>query len=900
MKLPNFLLILCSFSSALIASERMEISRLPDLPPLAGTEENLGLASPYFGHHKGHIILAGGANFPDGLPWETRSDGSASPKVYYDDIYTKPFGEESWQISKTTLPIPLGYGGSVSHPTLGLICIGGENKTPTRETPQQLNRSANVFSISIQPDGKVSIDSDFPPLPVATTNLTAALDGDMLYAVCGGTEQGSTNQVYSLDLSDPEDRENLVWQELPPIPGSPRQLPVASVQSDGKENRLYVFSGRAPGPKSVDLLTDTWSYSPSTRIWERKRDLPRVAMAASAAPAGTAHVLIFGGDDGVLFQQLEYDLPQAIEKASTSEEKQKLEQERLRILTETHPGFSRDILSYHTITDQWVTAGEVPSDLICPACTAAFEHEGQFYLSTGEKSPGIRTPQVLQLSFPDTRAAFGFLNYAVMGLYLIGILINGFWFARKMKSTDDFFKAGGRIPWWAAGLSIFGTQLSAMTFIAVPAKAYATDWTLLVGQFSILLVAPFIIAWFLPFYRRLNVTTAYEYLERRFHVATRCFGSVLFICLQLARIGIVLFLPSLVLSIVTGMGVTSCILLMGILCLIYSTSGGMEAVVWTDVTQVIILLVGAVACLVVVPMKIDGGWNAMVAAADAADKFKFFDFRLDFASTAFFVVVLGTITQNFISYGTDQSVIQRYLTTADEKESRRSIWTNAILAIPASFLFFGLGAALYAYYSLNPTLLDPMMEKPEAILPLFLVENLPVGLSGLVIAAIFAASMSSVDSAMNSVSAAVTTDFYQRFRTSATAQSSLRVARIATFAVGILGISLALLFAHTDVQSIWDQFAFFLGLFGGALAGLFVLGIFTRRANATGAAVGLVASAALQWFLTTNGLVSSWFFAFTGIASCVSIGWLASLAFRRATAEELQGLTLRTQRIAGE
>ena len=226
----------------------------------------------------------------------------------------------------------------------------------------------------------------------------------------------------------------------------------------------------------------------------------------------------------------------------------------------------------------------------------------------------------------------------------------------------------------------------------------------------------------------------------------------------------------------------------------------MEAVIWTDVAQVIILGGGAIYCLVWIAAGFPGGWNGMVELADANGKFRLLDFRWDLATPAFGVVLLGTICQNFLSYGTDQAVVQRYLTTRDEKSAARGIWMNGVLSIVASFIFFGIGSALYSHFKMSPDLLDLGITSPEALFPYYIVTSLPAGLAGLLIAGVFAASMSSIDSSMNSVSAAVTTDFYRRFGRNVTEVSALRVARGTVVIVGILGTALALFFCSPRCQ----------------------------------------------------------------------------------------------------
>jgi Na+/proline symporter len=235
---------------------------------------------------------------------------------------------------------------------------------------------------------------------------------------------------------------------------------------------------------------------------------------------------------------------------------------------------------------------------------------------------------------------------------------------------------------------------------------------------------PLIIYCFLPFYRRLDVTTAYEYLEKRFHVVIRLIGSALFIVFQIGRIGIVLLLPSLALSVVTGIDVYSCILIMGILSTIYTIMGGIEAVIWTDVLQVFVLIGGALAALFIALVHIDGGASGFLTTAIEEGKFHGVDWDWDFSRLTLWVILLSWITA-LIPYASDQTVIQRYLTTQDETQARRAVWTNAILTLPATILFFGMGTALFVFYQGHPARLDPGMDKIDNIFPWYIIHELP-------------------------------------------------------------------------------------------------------------------------------------------------------------------------------
>ena len=873
-------LMLCAALAA--GGEYLRWKELPELPPAPGQTTQIGVAGPFAGVHNGALIVAGGANFPDAAPWE------GGKKVWWDQAFILPESspDASWiAVTSFTLDRPMAYGATVSTDA-GLVLIGGCDAQRCY---------ADVSLWAWRPERKQLWTFPLPSLPRPLAFMAAAKIGDTVY-VAGGQEAmenaQATNHFWALDLSKTVGE--VRWQELAPWPGPPRVLPVVAAQSDGVTDCVYVLSGRNIGPgKPTEILTDAYRYNPKTKQWTRLADIalegeaPRCVMAATGYASGANHILVFGGADGKTFLELER-LGAAI-KAADEAEAAGLKKQQTEILT-NHPGFSKDILAYHTITDTWAKAGELPTT--SHVTTVAVKWGDAFVIPSGEIRPGVRTPKVWRAE-PVKPGRFGALNYAVLGAYMLALVAMGVYFSRREKTTDDFFKAGGRIPWWAAGLSIYGTQLSAITFMAIPAKTFATDWRLFLGNMAIIMVAPFIIFLFLPFYRRLNVTTAYEYLERRFNLVARLLGSVMFMLLQFGRIGIVLFLPSIALAVATGMNVSFCIVVMGALCIVYTVLGGIEAVVWTDVLQVIVLLGGAILCLIVIPFHVPGGWNAMNDIADAAGKLRLLDFRLDLTTMTFFVVVVGCFGANIISYGSDQTVIQRYLTTKDERSAARGIWTNALMCIPGSLIFFGMGTALFAFYKSNPQALNPTLSKGDAIFPWYIVTQLPPGVAGLLIAGVFAAAMSSLDSSMNSVATAFTTDFYRRFKPEASDHSCLTLARVVTVVVGVLGTAFALMMAQWGIKSLWDQFATFLGLFGGGLGGLFLLAIFTRRTHGLGAIIGLVASGAVQYLVKTRLSLDPRFLAVTGIVSCVVIGYVASLLIP-ARRKPLDGLTLYT------
>jgi len=339
---------------------------------------------------------------------------------------------------------------------------------------------------------------------------------------------------------------------------------------------------------------------------------------------------------------------------------------------------------------------------------------------------------------------------------------------------------------------------------------------------------------------------------------------------------IVLYLPAIALATATGINIYTSILVMGVLCTAYTVLGGMEAVIWTDVLQVGILLGGALLSLIIILIDTNGGFATFLHLGAAEQKFHVFNWTWDYTVTAVWVLIVGNLFANLMPYTSDQTVVQRYLTTSDERQAAKSIWTNALMTIPALLLFFSIGTALYVFYKNHPSLLNVSLSS-DAIFPWFISQQLPAGISGLVIAGLFAASMSSLDSSMNSIATAIVTDFYKRFKGNASDATSLMLARWLTILLGIIGTGTALAMATFHIQSLWDLFLKLLSLLSGGLAGFFILGIFTRRAHGTGALLGGILSAVTVFLVQSYTRVHFFLYAAVGVSTCFIIGYLSSL-----------------------
>lgn len=468
------------------------------------------------------------------------------------------------------------------------------------------------------------------------------------------------------------------------------------------------------------------------------------------------------------------------------------------------------------------------------------------------------------------------IDIGVIVAYLAVMAGMGFWFMRRNTTTDVYFKAGGRLPWWVVSLSIYATMFSSITFMSVPAMAFSGDMSYFVISFGIPVMAYVTVKWYLPFFRRLNLTSAYEYLEVRFNLPCRLFASAAFVLFMVARTAIVAYLPSLALCAVTGIDINLAIVAVTAITIVYCTVGGVEAVIWSDFVQSVILIASTALVLAWLITGTDGGWGGFVSMGLEAGKFRVFDMALDWTRPCFWVVFAGGLVANLASYTSDQCVVQRYMTTPDEKGAAKSILFNGWLSFVNCFVFFTVGVALWTYYQSHAAAL-PAGTKPDAVLAVFIARELPRGISGLVLAAVAAATMSTLSANLNSAASAMTTDFYKRLFKGT---RDLRCGKVCTVAVGLLGGAMALWLANADIGNIYDQFQRFLGILTGGLGCLFFMGIFMKRVNGFGATCGLVANYAVCFSLDRlefAGKPHLLLYGLLGMVACVVTSMIASM-----------------------
>jgi SSS family solute:Na+ symporter len=486
---------------------------------------------------------------------------------------------------------------------------------------------------------------------------------------------------------------------------------------------------------------------------------------------------------------------------------------------------------------------------------------------------------------PEPDSGLPTLDIAVIVVYILGIVVFGAWFYRRSKTLEGFTVGSRNMPGWAIGLSILATYLSSISFLALPGKSYGGNWSAFVFSLTIPVACWVSARYFIPLYRGKLQTTAYEHLESRFGYWARAYCGTALILLQIVRIAIVLYLVSLAMQELIGWDIRLVILLLGLLTILYTVLGGIEAVIWTDVVQAVVLMAGGLACCAILLVRMPGGAGEAFSSAWEAQKFDFGGWDFDLMIEGFWVVFIFGLVDNLRNFGIDQNYVQRFLAARSDREARNSLWLGGMLYLPVSALFFLIGTLLFVYYSGQQP--DGFPDKGDKVFPFFLVSELPPGITGLVIAAVMAAGMSTLDSSINVSATVWVVDFYKRvLRRDAGERHLLKMTRFASVAVGLLGTVGALLMIRVD--TVLDEWWKYSSVFGGAMLGLFLVGILIRRANARSALISAVAGVVvLVWGAFCHDLQGDyeWLrFPFhknligpVGIVVMLVVAWIGSL-----------------------
>lgn len=539
--------------------------------------------------------------------------------------------------------------------------------------------------------------------------------------------------------------------------------------------------------------------------------------------------------------------------------------------------------SYSTITDAWAPLGHRAEQSVAVA-------------PYGDGIVAVRADgRVSSAALELQRRPLGWLDWTIILTYLAGMLGVGFYFWKRSRggSTSEFFLGSRAIPFWAAGVSMFATNTSSISYLAVPAKAFDTDWQYLMSKIVTVVALMAVAFWVIPLFRRLNLVSVFSYLETRFHPAIRMLSSGLAILMHVGgRMGIVLFLPALAIGTITGTNVVLCILVIGLCTIVYTALGGMKAVVWTDVFQVVVLMSGAIFAIGFIVYTI--GFAQIVDTAAQFDKTKLVNVSFDFTTPTIWGFIILYTFDTILTFPKDQVLMQRVLSTSSEKQASRSVWFFAAILLPAGILFYVIGTTLFAYYRARPERLDPLLPV-DAVFPSFIGTELPHGVTGIIIAGLFAAAMGTLSGTINSVATLLSVDFYEKLkRTPPTQKQAVRFAEWMTVLVGLVGVGIAVILSRLEIRSLLDLTIELFGLLGGSCAGAYTLGMFTRRANWQGTAIGIIGASVVTLVAWIFALVHPYFYLAIAIVASIVIGYVASLFFPPPTREQLDGLTVFT------
>ncbi len=799
-------------------------------------------AGMFAGQSGGALILGGGRD-EDGLP-------SAEVFVQID---------AGWK--KFALTEPVAFAGFVS----GAFAekIGSVSKIFVVGGLGTNGITDRVFALEFR-DGKI-IQTALPPLSEKVALAGVGFFEDQaqkqLYVVGGTTAlaaDSSSQKLFRLDLSL---NGNSNWEELPPMPGEGRLLPgVICFYND-----VHVFGGfkisQADGKTVYTPTTVAQAYrwhvidGTTFKGWRELSPLPEAVAAPAVFQTGQVHAGLSGGYTQPFTGNL-FEIQAAAE--------------------------TKAIQVYHNVTDTWVGKGELPEAL----AQAKAVRNGKITL-LGVTEAGASA--AYEISIHRTVKSLRWPDYTGLFVYFSTVAFAGIYFTRKQKGSEAFALGDRKIPWWMAGISMFASAASSISFMAIPALSFRTSilWAL-----PVLVLIPmfFLEAYVLyPLIRKLEITSTFEYLERRFHPSLRYIASAQAIALQtFGRMNMVLLLPALAIAAVTGINVYASVLVMGLVTTIYSAKGGMKAVVLTEVVQGLTMVVGISLIVILAITGLPHGWKSFVEVGSQFHKFDLGIWSLDYTMPIIWILIL-TPFFNKLAFAADAPTVQRVFATP-LKDVRKLALIFLCFSVFISFAVNFAGISVFSYFHAHPGELDPAMTNDQVI-PLYIVQRLPVGVAGLIIASLFAAAMSALAGSMNTVSILFTEDFYRKIKKNATDRERLLTMRIASIVCGVAATITALYMAKLNMRSLFQTWNELFALLGGGFLGIYILGTYTHRANAIGAFTGAIASIGVTLWLKYFTAVHWYFYTPGAVIACVVIGYVVSLV-TPPPKHSLAGLTI--------
>lgn len=481
------------------------------------------------------------------------------------------------------------------------------------------------------------------------------------------------------------------------------------------------------------------------------------------------------------------------------------------------------------------------------------------------------------------------VDFGIFLVFTLGVVIFGCSFYRRGATANDFVKASQSLPGWVVGMSIFATYVSSISYIGYPGKAFAADWNAFVFSLSIPIASWVAARWFVPFYRRHGSASAYTFLEERFGRWARLYASACYLLTQIARMGSILYLLAVPMYILMGWDIHLVIIVTSLAVVVFSVLGGIRAVIWTDAVYGFLLIGGALLCLALIVFQMPEGPGQIFDLAvhsPQGNKFSLGEFTADLTTSTFWVCLIYGIFINLQNYGIDQNYVQRYHTAKTDRDARFSALFGGWLFIPVSAIFFMIGTALYSYYTACPDLLTAeIAAKPDYVFPYFIVQELPVGLRGLLIASIFAAGMSTVSTSVTSAATVLLTDYHNPFFPQSSERRQVFILRTSCIVIGLLGCVVAI--AMLSVVSIIDAWWTLSSIFSGGMLGLFLLGIIPNKIGRIPALIGCICGVAvIAWISLASTLnlpgihLHSYLAIVIGTTAIFLTGFLCSKLFR--------------------
>ena len=846
---------------------RFETNELPPLPnPTAGA---------LIGRSNGAVIVAGGDQYGQN-PFSGEGDAVQTGVWVFPSMEKIAEGvgsSEAWR--EYEMNTARAYGAVASNGE-AVYLIGGTDGKKIK---------TSVLKLEWDPEKEKLIQEKIGDFPQPLMLGAASWQNGKIYVAGGAHELEPFRLNPYLWVWDTNEGGQNSWQRAKDVPrpgyaraGDPnlkvheRLAPAMVSQND----RIHVFGGYKYDNGRWRALASGWRYGPGKSRHDGYRDCaraPTVVGNATAVELGQSHILVLGA------------------RGEAHEAK-----EIWKLIGAGSPVIDKGLL-YNEITDAWSKMGSLinvrsgAGAVSYDVGTGIYVQEGILMiggLAAEDDAPSDRMDFVTLVS---ERTLAGY-EWTVIAVYFGIVLLIGSYFATRDKTTNDYFVGGRRVPWWAVMLSVQATGASAISFMAIPARAYDEDLlyygTMWVGLVMVIAIA----IWLIPIYYRCGVISIYSYLEERFHISVRLLGSFMSILFQITgRFAVILLLPSLALSAVTGVHVYWCVMFAGIFSMIYTAVGGINAVIWSDVLQFIVMIGGAILAFFIMINHLDGGLGAAWNIWNTYDKTYAFDMTFDLAVPSVYLLAVVRLMDP-LNPATNQPEMQRIMATGSLRDARKAWVGQWLLAVPMLLLWFGLGLMLFAFYHQFPDRLDPTMNV-DTVFPQFIHMELPLGITGLLLAGLFAASMSSIDSAMNSSSTMVVKDFYQRFYPNASDASLMWLARIITLVVGILGTGAALFLASIEVRALWDVFLGVVGTLMGAFPAVFLLGMISTRANWVGALAGFICGTIAV--IVIPRLVEVHVLIYPTIAqiTCLAVGFTVSLLVK-VKGRDLTDMTIHT------